>query len=117
MSSTKSSDRLTIRLPDELQRKLSRAMARSDHLSVSDLVRDALEAYFDEGATRRDEQAVELNRRLDDLSAVLERIDRSVADPILIQVVSGLIDHHYLPLAPQDRKLPILALQRLLKGG
>jgi predicted transcriptional regulator len=117
MNMQKISERLTVRVSSELQRRVNRALANSGHLTVSDLVRDALEQYLPDRTGMNCDGLQDLQSEMARVLSAIETLNEIVSRNDVANALDGLIDHAILPMVAQDRKQPIIAIQIRLKGS
>lgn len=116
MNPKPSTDRLTIRLPEEQLRQLNMIAARTGAQSVSEVVRFALDEFLSISQHKENERIDDVLAALDGLRVEIRDLRTSSADSRLAITLAGLIEHFHLPMSPMDRKPPLLSILRMLKG-
>lgn len=116
MNPKPSTDRLTIRLPEDQLRQLNMIAARTGAQSVSEVVRFALNEFLSISKNKENDRIDDILAALDGLRAEIRDSRNSSADARLIVTLAGLIEHFHLPMSPMDRKPPILSILQMLKG-
>lgn len=117
MSTQKGFERLSIRIPDEMHKRLTRRIANSGNETASNIVRDALDQYLSVNNTVSDASLQEIGSNISNLQTSIDVLSEAVSTNELVNALVGLIDHAILPMMAQDRKSPIIAIQNRLKDS